>query len=68
MQMKEASEYERGRFLLEEALDDDEAGNYKDALEHYKEAVELCLSASNRTENKELKKKFTDIATQALDR
>ena len=66
--MKETSDLERGGFLLKEALEDDEAGNYKDALENYKEAVDLCLKASNSTENKDLKKKLTDIATRALDR
>ena len=66
--MKETSDLERGGFLLKEALEDDEAGNYEDALENYKEAVELCIKAKNSTENKDLKKKLTDIAARALDR
>ena len=53
---------------MTEGLDDDENGNYEEALDHYTEAVELCLKASNCTENEELKKKLTILATQALDR
>ena len=66
--MKETSDLERGHFLMTEGLDDDENGNYEEALDHYTEAVELCLKASNCTENEELKKKLTTLATQALDR
>ena len=51
-----------------EGLDDDDAGNYKEALEHYKEAVELCIKASNNTHNEELKKKLNTLAAQGLDR
>ena len=66
--MKEASDLERGHFLMIEGLDDDDAGNYKEALEHYKEAVELCIKASNNTQNEELKKKLNTLAAQGLDR
>ena len=51
-----------------EGLDDDEAGNYEDAVEHYKEAIELCLKAKKITDDADLKKKLTKLATEAMDR
>ena len=51
-----------------EGLDDDEAGNYEDAVEHYKEAIELCLKAKKTTDDVDLKKKLTKLATEAMDR
>ena len=51
-----------------EGLDDDEAGDYEDAVEHYKEAVELCIKASNSTKDVDLQKKLTKVAADALDR
>ena len=52
--MIEASDLERARFLMIEGLDDDEAGSHKEALDHYTEAVDLCIKASNNTQNEEL--------------
>ena len=66
--MIEASDLERARFLMKEGLDDDEAGSYKEALDHYTEAVDLCIKASNNTQNEDLKKKLNALAAQALDR
>lgn len=51
-----------------EGLDDDEAGKYEDAVEHYKEAVELCIKAKNTTEDRDLQKRLAKLATEALDR
>lgn len=34
---------ERARFLLTEALDEDEKGDMQDAIDLYTEAVELCI-------------------------
>ena len=51
-----------------EGLDDDEAGDYEGAVEHYKEAVELCIKAKNATKDSELQKKLAKLATEALDR
>ena len=51
-----------------EGLDDDEVGNYDDAVEHYKEAVDLCIKAKNATKDIELQKKLAKVATEALDR
>ena len=40
---------ERGRFLLCEALDEDEAGNFEEAVERYTEAITLCIKAKKET-------------------
>lgn len=39
------SELSRANFLLLEAFDEDEAGNMEEAIEHYSNAVQLCLEA-----------------------
>ena len=67
-QPKVASDLERAYFLMGEGLDDDEAGDYEDAVEHYKEAVELCIKANNSTKDVDLQKKLTKVAADALDR
>lgn len=38
-------ELDRAKFLLMQALDEDEANNSQEALELYTQAVELCLQA-----------------------
>ena len=67
-QPKVVTNLERAHFLMGEGLDDDEAGDYEDAVEHYKEAVELCIKAKNATKDSELQKKLAKLATEALDR
>ena len=37
------TDLERARFLLTEALDEDEKGHVQDAIDLYTEAVELCI-------------------------
>lgn len=39
------SELSRANFLLLEAFEEDEAGNMEEAIEHYTNAVQLCLEA-----------------------
>ena len=34
---------EKAKFLMNQAIDDDSAGNLEDAIAQYSEAVELCL-------------------------
>ena len=65
---KRSFELERAHFLLSEGLDDDEKGNFDEAVEHYSEAVEVCLRAKKETKDKELGSKLTKLATQALER
>lgn len=62
------SDLERAHFLMLEALEEDEAGNSKDAVEIYSAAIELCLKAKDKTEDKELQSKLTTVAKSALDR
>ncbi|XP_077555950.1 calpain-7-like isoform X2 [Haemaphysalis longicornis] len=59
---------DRAKFLLAQALDEDEADNYQEALELYTLAVELCLQARAATDDKTLHDKLTSIATQGLER
>ncbi|KAK7109473.1 calpain-7-like [Littorina saxatilis] len=59
---------ERARFLLTEALDEDEKGDMQDAIDLYTEAVELCIKIRDSTEDNSLKTKVTKMATEALDR
>ncbi|PVD29464.1 hypothetical protein C0Q70_08715 [Pomacea canaliculata] len=59
---------ERARFLLSEALDEDEKGNIQDAIDLYTEAVELCIKIRDSTDDNSLKAKVTKMAKEALDR
>ncbi|XP_077516036.1 calpain-7-like isoform X2 [Amblyomma americanum] len=59
---------DRAKFLLSQALDEDERDNYQDALELYTQAVELCLQARAATDDKTLHEKLTSIASQGLER
>ena len=63
-----SADLERAHFMLSQGLDDDEKGNLEEAVEHYGQAVELCLKARKETQDKELQNKLTKLATQALDR
>ena len=63
-----SSEYERARFTLTEALSLDEKGLEDDALDLYKEAIQLCLTLEKSTSDEKLKKNFNKIARQALER
>lgn len=61
-------ELDRAKFLLGQALDEDEANNWQDALELYTHAIELCLQARSATEDKSLQEKLATIATRGLER
>ena len=63
-----SSEYERARFTLTEALSLDEKGLEDDALDLYKEAIQLCITLEKSTSDEKLKKNFKKIARQALER
>lgn len=59
---------ERARFLLEQALDEDEQGNAEEAIELYSEAVELCLESRKSVTNNALKERLKKIAENSLNR
>ena len=61
-------ELERANFLLLQGLEHDQEGLSEDAVKHYSDAVEVCIKAKDQTEDKDLQKKLTDLATLALDR
>jgi len=63
-----AIELGRAFNLLNEALELDENGEQEEALEQYKLAVEVCLTARQRVENLEIKEKLNKVAEQALER
>lgn len=61
-------ELDRAKFLLGQALDEDEAEHWQEALELYTHAIELCLQARGTTEDKSLQEKLASIATRGLER
>ncbi|KAK7494940.1 hypothetical protein BaRGS_00013819 [Batillaria attramentaria] len=65
---QQQTDLEKARFLLSEALDEDEKGDVEDAIELYTEAVDLCIKIRDSTQDSGLKAKVTKMATQALDR
>ncbi|KAL8615723.1 hypothetical protein ACOMHN_007476 [Nucella lapillus] len=65
---QQQTDLERARFLLTEALDEDEKGDMEDAIELYTQAVELCIQIRDTTDDAPLKAKVTKMATEALDR
>eukprot|EP00092_Neocalanus_flemingeri_P004142 GFUD01004456.1.p1 GENE.GFUD01004456.1~~GFUD01004456.1.p1 ORF type:complete len:815 (-),score=258.12 GFUD01004456.1:609-3053(-) len=62
------SELSRAFNLLNEALELDETGEQEEALEQYKQAVEVCLTARQVVDSKEVKEKLNIVAEQALER
>lgn len=65
---EEQKKIERAEFLLFQALEEDEARNFEEAVELYTTAVEICLDARKETKNSELLVKLSKLAEQALDR
>lgn len=59
---------ERATFLLNQAFDEDESENHKEAVELYSEAVELFLKIRSNTSDKALQAKVEKMAKSALDR
>ena len=59
---------ERATFLLNQAFDEDESENHKEAVELYSEAVELFIKIRSNTSDKTLQAKVEKMAKQALDR
>ncbi|XP_041978772.1 calpain-7-like [Aricia agestis] len=55
-------------FLMQQALDADEAGLKDIALQSYTSAVELALIAAKSNPNPEVKSKLNGLASQALER
>ncbi|ROT76129.1 Calpain-7 [Penaeus vannamei] len=62
------SELSRANFLLLEAFEEDEAGNMEEAIEHYTNAVQLCLEAMKTIEDPKMSDKLRKLAEQALTR
>ncbi|XP_076439397.1 calpain-7-like [Babylonia areolata] len=65
---QQQTDLERARFLLSEALDEDEKGDLDDAVDLYTQAVELCIQIRDSTDDATLKTKVTKMAKEALDR
>ncbi|XP_005103688.1 calpain-7 [Aplysia californica] len=59
---------ERARFILSEALDEDEQKNLDEAINLYSEAIDLCLQIRDNNPDPKLKDNVVKMATQALDR
>ncbi|OQV18704.1 Calpain-7 [Hypsibius exemplaris] len=62
------NDLERAEFLLHAALDADELQDWKEAIDLYSEAIELCLEARNRTSRADHKTKLAQLAAKCLDR
>ncbi|XP_069110607.1 calpain-7-like [Argopecten irradians] len=68
---QEKMDLERATFLLQQAFDEDEAGNETDARELYTESCDLFLNirkAAMERKDKTLVDKVTVLATKALER
>ncbi|CAK9298938.1 unnamed protein product [Gordionus sp. m RMFG-2023] len=59
---------ERINFMLLEALEQDNADNFKEALELYLEAADLCIKDKKQCNNELLKTKLTHLASKAVER
>ncbi|CAF1146025.1 unnamed protein product [Rotaria sordida] len=70
LHLKNTSEkgVERARYLLTQALDQDEQKQYEAAFKLYEEAITLCLNEKKTTSNTKLKEQLEKIAYQALER
>lgn len=67
-QSEDLQHLQRCRFLLNQALDADEAGLKDDAVELYTQAVELSIEAKKLTKDPDQQKKIGVLQTQALER
>ncbi|KAK2170660.1 hypothetical protein LSH36_1g05016 [Paralvinella palmiformis] len=65
---KQQQELDRARYLIEQAFEEDEAGNREEAFELYTQAAELCLNLRQDTNDKEAQAKITKLATLAVER
>ncbi|KAG7469852.1 hypothetical protein MATL_G00133300 [Megalops atlanticus] len=68
LKSKHQLDLERAYFLVTQAFEEDEKGNSDEAIELYKQAVELCIQASNETSDQGLKGKLKQLVRQALNR
>lgn len=59
---------ERARYLLSQALDQDEQQHYNEAFKFYEEAIVLCLNEKKNNNNTKIKEQLDKIARQALER
>lgn len=66
LHLKNTSEkgVERARYLLNQALDQDEQKQYDTACKLYQEAIALCLSEKKTTSNEKLQEQLQKIAYQ----
>ncbi|CAF1353020.1 unnamed protein product [Adineta steineri] len=70
LHLKNTSEkgVERARYLLTQALDQDEQKKYETAFKFYQEAITLCLNEKKTNDNIKIKEQLEKIAYQALER
>ncbi|XP_059165867.1 calpain-7-like [Physella acuta] len=59
---------EKAKFLLTEALKEDEQNNVEEAIDLYSEAISLCLKVRDGNPDPKVKEGVVKMATQALDR
>ncbi|VDM96021.1 unnamed protein product [Thelazia callipaeda] len=59
---------ERAKFLLYQALNEDEAGHSEEALLLYSQAVELCIETSKMSCELSMVRKLHELAEKSLDR
>jgi calpain-7 len=66
LHLKNTSEkgVERARYLLTQALDQDEQKHYESALKFYQEAITLCLNEKKTNDNIKIKEQLEKIAYQ----
>ncbi|CAD5215688.1 unnamed protein product [Bursaphelenchus okinawaensis] len=62
------SNEDRIEFVLSQGLLKDEAGNLQEALSLYTQGVEYCLEFAKQTTCNEVKRKFQELATIAIER
>jgi len=70
LHLKNTSEkgVQRARYLLSQALDQDEEKHYGEAFKLYQEAIVLCLDEKKNNSNAEIKEQLEKIARDALER
>jgi calpain-7 len=62
------SDLKRAKFILIEAIKEDEDGDPREAIELYMEAVELCIKAKNGTDDDVIRGQLSRVADKAMTR
>ena len=62
------SDLKRAKFILIEAIKEDEEDNPEEAVQLYMEAVELCIKAKNGTDDEGIKAQLSRVADKAVTR